>query len=148
MVHILTLYNLQYCKLIIVNACSMCLVDGETVDHSLLHICFAQTLLVLVLGWFGCSWVFLGRLCNSYEAWKLAVGSAEGRINWPVSFVAAIWVLWKERSKRRFERSSSLLYSLVDMCKFLVVLWVSILPQFEGFPVSTMIRNLEEVSFS
>lgn len=54
-----------------------------------------------------------------------------------------------EGKQRCFERSSSLLYSFWLICvKFLVVLWVSILPQFEGFPISTMIRNLEEAAFS
>lgn len=123
------------------------------VDHSLLHSCFAQTLWVLVLGWFGCSWVFLGRLCNSYEAWNLAV---EPTVAWTCrgkNHVACIfcgsYLGPLEGKKRCFERSSSLLCSFWLICvEFLAVLWVSILPQFEGFPISTMIRNLEEIAFS
>ena len=41
---------------------------------------------------------------SSYpNAWMFAVGSPKGRILWRLSFLATIWVMWKEMNQGCFE---------------------------------------------
>lgn len=48
-------------------------------------------------------------------------------------------VIWKERNRRCFEGRSLCVESLVDKVKFYVALWVSILPRFHDFSLSSII---------
>ena len=85
--------NLQRRRVIIVNACPMCLVGEEPVDHLMIYCSIAHHLWMSIFTWFHVH--VSGPLPNSlpslFEFWRLGAGSKRGRIMWKVSFLAAIW---------------------------------------------------------
>lgn len=58
-----------------------------------------------VVDWFGCAWVFPYIICWLIQEWGLSKGSARGNVMWK-SFLAVLWVLWKEKNSRCFEGKS------------------------------------------
>ena len=77
---ILNLDNLRRRKIIIVNACPLCLASEETVDHLLLNCKVVQAVWKSVIGWFDCSWVLPSSLLDLFDAWKKSVGNARGKV--------------------------------------------------------------------
>lgn len=67
-------------KIILVNACPMCLVEEETADHLILTYRVAQVLWANVLRWFDHSWVFPHNLKEIFEVWKLKTSFVKGRV--------------------------------------------------------------------
>lgn len=92
--------NLRKRKVTIVNACIMCLASNESMDHLLLNCKVAQAVWTSGLGWFECSWTLPCSLQHLFEAWKMCVGSARGKIMWRPSFLAVLWVFLKESLHR------------------------------------------------
>lgn len=60
---------------------------------------------------------------------------------WESSFLAVLWVLWKERNSHCFDGQSSSMDRLEDMVKFLVASWVHNLPAFKGIPIDSIMRG-------
>ena len=71
-----------------------------------------------------------------FESWKMDVGSQRGRIMWKVSFMAIIWVIWKEHSAWCFQGKVTMRGDLVEKVYFLVSSWVS--PSFMTFPFPSL----------
>ena len=55
---------------------------------------------------------------------------------WKLSFLAAIWSIWKERNKRSCEGKVAIVYTIAEGIKSLVAAWVSVLLHFKGIPVN------------
>lgn len=140
--------NLHKHNITIVNGCLMCLHDAETVDHLLLRCEVAQFLWNSILPWFDCSWVSHNSMGAFYHTWLLGVGSAKGRVMWKASFLVLIWTIWKERNSRCFEGVSSPKETLAYRVKFFVASRVSVLPNFRGHSIDSMLRCWREMTFS
>lgn len=76
---------------------------------------------------------------------KIGCGWCEGYSDVEVCFLAAILVI---RKRRCFEEVCSSKAELVSSTKFLVASWVSVLPQFKGFLVDSILRSWKEVASS
>ena len=114
--------NLRRRGMTIANGCPMCLRDEESVDHLLLNCKEAQSLWRAVVGWFDCRWVFPKSLIELFQAWKEPIGIPRGKELWRFTFLAVIWIIWKERNSRCFEGKESSVSSLVERIKVLVAL--------------------------
>ena len=64
--------------MIIVNACPICLVAEEAVDHLMLNCACARMLWFSVLQWFGCYWPLPNSLAQLFKYWRLGVGYQKG----------------------------------------------------------------------
>lgn len=81
----------------------ICLADGESVDHLLLGWKTAYSLWVWVLGWFGLSWAFPKTLLDHCNAWNMMLEATKGKHLWWTSYLAILWVIWKERNSSCFD---------------------------------------------
>jgi hypothetical protein len=72
---ILTMENLRRRGIIVVNWCCMCKVDGESVDHLLLHCPYAKELWDMIFGLFGLQWVMPKTVLDLMYCWH---GSVKG----------------------------------------------------------------------
>lgn len=80
-----------------------------------------------------CSWVLHYKISQLFATCRLAVGSARGRVMWQVSFLAIIWLLWKEKTLTCFEgQGSSSSTALLRKVRLIVASRVSI-PSFKIF---------------
>ena len=140
--------NLKRQRVIVVNACPMCLAGEESIDHLLLNCSIAQHLWRSVLGWFHVYTPIPHSLLSLLAFWTLGVESKRERIMRSVSFLATIWSIWKERNFVCYEGGSTDVNILVEKVKYLVALWVSSNPLFKGISVNSIIHNWKEVAFS
>ena len=110
---VLTMDNLSWHRKIIVNACPVCLVNEESVDHLLLNCKVAQGLWSEVLNWFHCSWAHPRSIGGLVEAWLLEVGSIKRKLMCKTAFPALLWIIWNERNSQCFEDSSTSVENLM-----------------------------------
>lgn len=97
---ILTMDNLRRRKMIVVNACPMCLGPEELGDHLLLNCKAAQRVWKSILSWFGVCYALPTSLLDHLKAWNIAKSFRRGIIMWGSSFYVAIWCIWKARNSR------------------------------------------------
>uniref|UniRef100_A0A2N9FJQ0 Reverse transcriptase zinc-binding domain-containing protein n=1 Tax=Fagus sylvatica TaxID=28930 RepID=A0A2N9FJQ0_FAGSY len=71
---ILIAKNLRRRRVIIVSWCCLCKMDGESVDHLLLHCAYAKELWDLVFAMFGISWVMPTRVRDLFDCWLGKMG--------------------------------------------------------------------------
>ena len=140
--------NLRNQKSCIVNACPMCLADEEAMDHLFLNCRVAQFLWTSVFSWLDVSGVLPFSLFHLFEVWNLGVSSCRGRIMWRCSFVATLWVIWKERDNRCFQDKATNEILLRDKIKHLVASWAFPLASFRGFMMDMIWRKWKEMSCS
>lgn len=119
----------------------MCLADEEMVDHLLLGCKTTYSLWISVLSWFGLSCVFPKTLSDHFNAWKLMLGITKGKDLRRTSFLATLWVIWKERNSRCFDGKSSNMQSILDHIRFETATWVSTSPQFRDTPTDMIMQN-------
>ena len=100
---ILTAENLRRRLVIIVNWCCLCKVDGESVDHLLLHCAYAKELWDLVFAMFGISWVMPARVRDLFDCWLGKMGKHPIHMIWRAIPHCLMWCLWRERNLRIFE---------------------------------------------
>ena len=67
---------------------------------------------------------------------------------WKLSFLVAIWSLWKERNSRCFKGKSLDVNKIADNVKHLVALWVSHLPLLKGISTNIILLNWDVVALS
>lgn len=70
---------------------------------------------------------------------------------WKASFLAVIWMIWKEWNRRRFNGVYSRVEKvekLESSIEFCVVSWVPIVPAFRGISIDCMLRSWHDVAFS
>ena len=129
--------------MIIVNACPLCLVDEESVNH-LLHRKLTNAHWSSTLKEFNFSWVLPQSLSELFHQCYCPISSTKGKATWRLSFLACIWTIWKERNKRCFEGIDSSQEDLILNMKFCVASWVSHLPDFWGLPLDAIMYNWRE----
>lgn len=111
---ILTMNNLSCGKRIMVNACPVCLVDEETVDHLLLRCRDAKVLRSHFLRCFDCRWAFAQSIREALESCHLRSIMIRGKLMWRSAFWEVLWTILKERSARWFEGKKSLVEDMIN----------------------------------
>jgi hypothetical protein len=92
----------------------MCKVDGESVNHLLLHCPYDKELWDtyqkkdkelwdMVFAMFGIQWVMPRRVINLLECWQGRLGQHSNSTIWRVIPHCLMWCLWRERKVRTFE---------------------------------------------
>jgi hypothetical protein len=100
---ILTAENLRRRRVIIISWCCMCKVDGESVDHLLLHCAYAKELWDLVFAMFGIAWVMPATVRDLFDCWLGKMGKHPIHMIWRAVPHCLMWCLWRERNLRTFE---------------------------------------------
>ena len=140
---ILTMDNLRRRDVVVVNACPFCLKDEESVDHILVKCNFANMTRSVVLGLFMVPY----SLSDLFEAWTCPSMAPRGKEMWKLSFLAVIWIIWKESNTRCFKGIMGV-NSITDKIKLFVALWVSINPNFQGILLDQVLLNWKEIALS
>jgi hypothetical protein len=109
---ILTINNLRKRHLIIIDRCCLCKLNGESVDHLLLHCPLARELWSMVFGLFGVDWVMPCKVFQLWAAWQIRSADLRNMAIWRMVPHCVIWCLWRERNARLFEDCES---SMVDI---------------------------------
>uniref|UniRef100_A0A2N9IGC7 Reverse transcriptase zinc-binding domain-containing protein n=1 Tax=Fagus sylvatica TaxID=28930 RepID=A0A2N9IGC7_FAGSY len=86
---ILTAENLRRRRVIIVSWCCLCKVDGESVDHLLLHCAYAKELWDLVFAMFGIAWMMPATVRDLFDCWLGKMGNG---ICVPLRAVRSMWL--------------------------------------------------------
>lgn len=144
-INIITIYNLQHRKNIMVSACPMCVPTAESIDPLLLNCRCTQLLWRSIWKLFDCSGLLPNTLVQLYEAWKMGVGCQRGRKMWKVSFLATIRNIWNERNRHCTEGRSTIELMLADKVNFHVSSWIAVVPRFQDLPIATILSNWKEV---
>ena len=142
---ILTMDNLRRRKMLIVNACPLCLANEESVDHLFLHCKQTKAIWLAILKEFNCSWFIPLSFPDMFHQWACPISTSKGKIMWRLSLIAFFWTVWKERNRRCFEGTSSSQEDLIFKMKFFVASWVSILPDFRDLSLDALCFNWREV---
>jgi hypothetical protein len=100
---ILTAENLRRRRVIIVSWCCLCKVDGESINHLLLHCAYAKELWDLVFAMFGISWVMPATVKDLFDCWLGKTGKHPIHMIWKAVPHCLMWCLWRERNLRTFE---------------------------------------------
>ena len=108
----LTIDNLRKRHLIIIDRCCLCKLNGESVDHLLLHCPLARELWSMVFGLFGLDWVMPCKVIQLWAAWQIRSADLRNMAIWRMVPHCVIWCLWRERNARLFEDCES---SMVDI---------------------------------
>ncbi len=90
----------------LVSWCCMCKVDGESVDHLLIHCPLVKELLWdTVLTLFGMHWVMPRKVRELLDCWHGGFGQHCHSVIWKAISHCLMWCLWWERNMRSFEGS-------------------------------------------
>jgi len=119
---ILTVDNLRKQKIIIVDRCYLCKIDGESVDHLLLHCDVTSTLWNHVFSWFGISWVMPRRVIDLFSCWWKARRPRSATV-WKMVPICILWCVWKERNLRCFEDMENSLEDIVASFLHMLYFW-------------------------
>lgn len=145
---IVTMDNLRKRKVIVINACSMCLRDEKSVNHLLLNCRVGWKVWCSLIRGFGYSWIPPRSIVDFFVGWQSFAGSKKGKMMWSLPFVAVIWALWKEKRRRCFEGKSSSSDVIAAKARISVAVWASILPNFWGVSIESISRNWRDVAIS
>ena len=99
---ILTLDNLRRRQVIMVNRCCPCKLDGESVDHLLLHCEVARSLWNTIMSHFGLSWVMPNSVLDLMACWW-STGNSRSAVAWKMVPLCLMWCIWRERNNRDFD---------------------------------------------
>jgi hypothetical protein len=97
---ILTAYNLRKRNIVLVNWCSMCKANGESVDHLLIHCPMAKDLWDYVLAFFGVHWVMLWHVRDLLDSWHGGLGRNRHSVIWKAVSHCLMWCLWREQCSK------------------------------------------------
>ena len=80
----------------------MCRVNGESVNHLLIHCRLASDLWYIVLRSFGVIWVFPDNVADLLYGWYNCFGKQNSLV-WNLAPLCLMWIVWRERNSRIFE---------------------------------------------
>ena len=117
----LTLDQLKRKGIPLVNKCSLCEENEETIDHLLIHCSRAKMLWDLLLAIIDFDWVFPRTVRQLLLAWQSAsVGKQRKRV-WMATPLCIFWTLWMERNMVVFENEVPSAHRMKSF--FLFSLW-------------------------
>ena len=85
----------------------MCLRD-ENVNHLFPNCRVAEEVWNAIILWFNISWVLASDSSAHFSLWQFWCGKDRWNALWSLSFVVAIWSLWKQRNKQCFDNKPKL----------------------------------------
>jgi hypothetical protein len=112
-VKILTLDNLRKKRVIVIDRCCMCKMNGESVDHLLLHCEVARALWIAIFSRFSLSWVMPLRVVDLFACWWTG-GRSRSAVVWKMVPSCLMWCLWRERNNRQFEDRERTIEDLIS----------------------------------
>jgi hypothetical protein len=108
----------------VVNRCWLCQLDGESVDHLLLHCGVACALWNFVLSRFGLCWVMPGSVKELFACWWSS-GRLRSAVAWKMIPLCLMWCIWRERNARCFEDTARSLEELLHYFMFTLYTWTA-----------------------
>jgi hypothetical protein len=121
---ILTIDNLRRRGMIVVNRCWLCQLDGESVDHLLLHCGVACALWNFILSRFGLCWVMPGSVKELFACWWSS-GRSRSAVAWKMIPLCLMWCIWRERNARCFDDTSRSFEELLHYFMFTLYTWTA-----------------------
>ncbi|XP_074278153.1 uncharacterized protein LOC141601750 [Silene latifolia] len=114
-----TVDNLIRRGMVIVNRCSLCMADLESIRHLYFACPYSSSVYQQILLWMG---VTRRPLCLRQELLSLSRYNGKGwKKKWAMGCVAAVvYLLWQERNRRLFEEASRNVDQLVKIIKYFV----------------------------
>jgi hypothetical protein len=89
---------------VVINRCGLSKMDGETIDHLLLHCETARVLWNAFFSRFGLSWAMPRGVVDLFAcSWK--GGHSRSAVVWKMVPLCIMWCLWNEQNGRYFEDS-------------------------------------------
>jgi hypothetical protein len=88
----------------VVNRCWLCEMEGESVDHLLLHCAATRDLWNAFFAQFGLCWVMPRSVKEALASWWTA-GRTRSAVVWKMVPHCILWCIWRERNNRCFEDS-------------------------------------------
>ena len=141
---ILTIANLWYKGVAVVDWCYMCKKSGELVNHLLLHCPITYELWSMVWALFGLQWVMPHGVSNLFLRWQ---GSFSGHWSidlWRVVPHCVLWCIWRERNSRCFEGKEQSISEFKSLLLHTLLEWSS---SFNLFPCSNFLEMLDLCNF-
>jgi hypothetical protein len=86
----------------VIDRCCMCKMNGEIVDHLLLHCDVARVLWNAIFSHFSLSWVMPLRVVDLFTCWWTG-GHPQNVVVWKMVPSCLMWCLWRERNHRNFK---------------------------------------------
>ena len=87
----------------IVNRCSLCKENEESVDHILIHCGKTRELWRMLLSSFGVVWVFPTSVKNLLLEWKVKGLGKKRKAVWRLTPICLFWCIWGERNWRMLQ---------------------------------------------
>jgi hypothetical protein len=94
-----TIDNLRRRGMIVVNRCWLCELDGESVDHLLLHCGAANALWNAIFSWFGLCWVMPRLVRESFTYWWMG-GCTRSAVVWKMIPLYLMRCILRKRNTR------------------------------------------------
>ena len=87
------------------NRCFLSQMFEESIDHLLLHCEKTREVWMLLLSFFGVSWVFPFSVKETFLGWKGSFVGKKRKVVWQVRPLCLFWAIWKAKNKIAFEDS-------------------------------------------
>jgi hypothetical protein len=87
--------------------------NGESVDHLLLHCEVARALWNEIFSRFSLSWVMPLRVVDLFACWWTG-GRSQSAVMWKMVPCCLLWCLWRERNDRHFEDKERTIEELIS----------------------------------
>jgi hypothetical protein len=107
------LVDLRKKRVIVIDRCCMCKMNGESVDHLLLHCEVAHALWNAIFSRFSLSWVMPHRVEDLFACWWTG-GRSRSAVVWKMVPCCLMWCLWRERNDRQFEDKERTIEDLIS----------------------------------
>jgi hypothetical protein len=120
----LTLDNLRKKRVIVIDKCCMCKMNGESVDHLLLHCEVARALWNAIFSRFNLSWVIPLQVVDLFACWWTG-GRSQSAAVWKMVPRCLLWCLLRERNDRQFEDKERSIEELISFFFHSLYSWVA-----------------------
>jgi hypothetical protein len=121
---ILTLDNLRKRRVIVIDRCCLCKINGEYVDHLLLHCEVARVLWNAIFSRFSLSWAMPLRVVDLFTCWWTG-GRTRSVVVWKMVPSCLLWCLWREQNDRHFEDKEMTIEELCTFILFCLFSWTA-----------------------
>lgn len=130
-----------------VNHFYLCIDDGETSHHMLLHCSYANTIWRSFIELFNLVWIAPPSVEIAIHSWPNYKPKTRKDVVISTIPAAIIWNLWKERNRRTFENKSLPTTKVIQKIKFTIAYWVYQQPQFIGIALQHFMLKWKDVVF-